>query len=200
MFYTEFGEEGHRVRLKMADREYPQACYCAITQSLMVDPVIDSEGNSYERDAIERWLSAGNSTSPITRNPLRRQDLRDNVAIRESIRQITAARQRPVAPVIPSSAVASSSVPTFAPSLSDSGNVEFFMSACSADSPNSMFVMLESTQPQGTARTPVNIRKLVFSKLFGSYKRPQSDIVCVVDISGSMGEFTSLNIKEFRFL
>jgi hypothetical protein len=143
----------------MADREYPQACYCAITQSLMVDPVIDGEGNSYERDAIERWLSAGNSTSPITRNPLRRQDLRDNVAIRESIRQITAARQRPAAPAAISAAT-SAPLPAFSPSLADGGNVEFFMSACPADAANSMFVMLESTQPEGTARTPVSLTSM----------------------------------------
>ncbi len=59
----------------------------------MVDPVIDAEGNSYERDAIDRWLQT-NSTSPVTRNPLRRQDLRENLGIRETIRQITAARQQ----------------------------------------------------------------------------------------------------------
>jgi len=35
----------------------------------MVDPVIDPEGNTYERSAIEDWLSK-NQTSPITRNPL----------------------------------------------------------------------------------------------------------------------------------
>ena len=137
----------------MADRDYPQACYCAITQMLMVDPVIDSEGNSYERNAIEQWLSSGHSTSPITRNPLQRSDLRDNVAIRESIRQITAARQRAFA--APSGQAAASAVPMFSPNVQDSGNVEFFMSACDADSPNDKFVMLESTQPQGSVRTPV---------------------------------------------
>lgn len=47
----------------------PEGFYCPIIQTLMVDPVIDPEGNTYERSAIEDWLSK-NQTSPITRNPL----------------------------------------------------------------------------------------------------------------------------------
>jgi len=37
---------------------------CPITHELMTDPVIDPDGNSYERSAIENWLKE-NSTSPI---------------------------------------------------------------------------------------------------------------------------------------
>ncbi len=37
---------------------------CSITHQLMTDPVIDPEGNSYERSAIEIWLKE-HSTSPI---------------------------------------------------------------------------------------------------------------------------------------
>ncbi len=38
---------------------------CAITQELMVDPVIAADGAVYERDAIATWLVA-NDTSPLT--------------------------------------------------------------------------------------------------------------------------------------
>jgi len=31
----------------------PKGFYCPITKTLMVDPVIDPEGNTYERSAIE---------------------------------------------------------------------------------------------------------------------------------------------------
>jgi hypothetical protein len=37
---------------------------CPITHELMTDPVIDPDGNSYERSAIENWLKQ-HATSPI---------------------------------------------------------------------------------------------------------------------------------------
>jgi hypothetical protein len=57
---------------------------CPITQELMVDPVIDPDGNSYERKAIEGWLRQ-NNTSPITRAPLAITDLRPNRALKQAI-------------------------------------------------------------------------------------------------------------------
>eukprot|EP01128_Nolandella_sp_AFSM9_P008725 TRINITY_DN5402_c0_g1_i1.p1 TRINITY_DN5402_c0_g1~~TRINITY_DN5402_c0_g1_i1.p1 ORF type:complete len:763 (-),score=155.00 TRINITY_DN5402_c0_g1_i1:7-2235(-) len=50
----------------------------------MVDPVIDPDGNSYERKAIEEWLGK-NSVSPVTRNPLTVAELRPNRALKDSI-------------------------------------------------------------------------------------------------------------------
>lgn len=44
--------------------EASSSFYCPITQELMTDPVVDPDGNSYERSAIEAWLK-NNSTSPI---------------------------------------------------------------------------------------------------------------------------------------
>jgi len=58
--------------------------YCPITAELMEDPVIDNEGNTYERNAILAWLVV-NSTSPITRQYLSVADLKPNRALRESI-------------------------------------------------------------------------------------------------------------------
>ena len=57
---------------------------CPITQELMIDPVIDPDGNSYERHAIEGWLRQ-NNTSPITRAPLSIKDLRPNRALKQAI-------------------------------------------------------------------------------------------------------------------
>ncbi|CAF1316855.1 unnamed protein product [Rotaria magnacalcarata] len=57
---------------------------CPITHELMVDPVIDGDGNSYERGAIEDWLQR-NGTSPITRAPLLVSDLRPNRALKTAI-------------------------------------------------------------------------------------------------------------------
>src|SRR5437868_2157923 len=42
---------------------------CPITQYIMRDPVMTSNGETYERDAIEEWLKH-NKTSPLTREPI----------------------------------------------------------------------------------------------------------------------------------
>lgn len=64
--------------------EPPSAFLCSIGLKIMKDPVIDPDGNSYEKDEIEKWLSIHN-TSPITRNPMTINDLRPNRALKESI-------------------------------------------------------------------------------------------------------------------
>ena len=46
----------------------------------MLEPVIDREGNTYERASIEQWLSKHN-TSPITRNSLNANHLVVNRAL-----------------------------------------------------------------------------------------------------------------------
>ena len=60
--------------------DYPEEFLCPISLGVMVDPVMDREGNTYERSAIEAWL-ASSSTSPITRNPLQRGHLVLNRAL-----------------------------------------------------------------------------------------------------------------------
>ena len=45
--------------------EMPDEFICPITRETMRDPVIASDGFSYEREAIERWLSE-HDTSPMT--------------------------------------------------------------------------------------------------------------------------------------
>lgn len=58
--------------------------YCQLTLQLFVDPVMDAEGNTYERAAIEEWIKK-KGTSPITRNPLSVSDLRYNRALKCAI-------------------------------------------------------------------------------------------------------------------
>ena len=56
---------------------------CPITHNLLtdlIDPVIDIDGYTYERSAIENWLR-DNGTSPITRKPMQISDLRPNRAL-----------------------------------------------------------------------------------------------------------------------
>jgi hypothetical protein len=64
--------------------EVPASCICPITGEPMRDPVVDREGNTYERAAIVDWLRR-NPTSPITRNPLSVHDLVPNRAVRDLV-------------------------------------------------------------------------------------------------------------------
>ena len=59
---------------------------CPITNEPFVDPVMDHEGNTYEKKAILEWLQR-NSTSPITRNPLTIDQLVPNRALKNLIEE-----------------------------------------------------------------------------------------------------------------
>jgi len=50
--------------------DYPPMFVCPITQELMKDPVIASDGHTYERAAIEKWTREGRNVSPMTNEPL----------------------------------------------------------------------------------------------------------------------------------
>jgi len=50
----------------------------------MQDPVVDNNGNTYERHAITDWIQR-NHTSPLTRGPLELTDLRPNRALKDMI-------------------------------------------------------------------------------------------------------------------
>jgi hypothetical protein len=43
---------------------------CPITKEMFIDPVVTTDGMTYERTAIERWFAAGNTTSPETNLPV----------------------------------------------------------------------------------------------------------------------------------
>ena len=56
---------------------------CPITQDVMKEPVIDKEGNTYEKSAILEWLKTNNK-SPITRNIISASELIPNRALIQS--------------------------------------------------------------------------------------------------------------------
>ncbi len=62
----------------------PEEYICPITNEIMVDPVIDPDGNSYEREAIMDWLRR-QQTSPITRHLLLPTQLAPNRALKNII-------------------------------------------------------------------------------------------------------------------
>jgi actin-related protein len=68
------------------DESVPSSFVCPITLQLMRDPVLLSDGLSYERIVIEAWL-ANNGTSPLTNAPLANKTVIPNVALRQSIEE-----------------------------------------------------------------------------------------------------------------
>lgn len=44
--------------------------FCPISQELMYNPVVASDGHTYERRHIEQWFKRGNKTSPLTNDKI----------------------------------------------------------------------------------------------------------------------------------
>ena len=65
--------------------EFPDNYKCPITQEIMTNPVIASDGHSYEKDAIKKWFDSGKRISPMT--GLRLDDIRliDNITLKKVI-------------------------------------------------------------------------------------------------------------------
>ena len=58
---------------------------CPLTLQIMSDPVVDTQGNTYERSAIETWIASQSSpTDPLNRQPISNV-LIPNMAIRSLI-------------------------------------------------------------------------------------------------------------------
>ena len=68
------------------DLEVPRAFTCPICKELMKDPVITSDGHTYERTEIEKWLKE-HSTSPVTNLELPNKTLTPNIGLRQSIEE-----------------------------------------------------------------------------------------------------------------
>ncbi len=59
---------------------------CPITRGIMQNPVTDSEGHTFEKEAIQEWLET-NPTCPLDRRPLRLTDLTPNHDLRNEIQE-----------------------------------------------------------------------------------------------------------------
>jgi U-box domain len=64
----------------------PRGFLCPLTLETMFDPVLDAEGNTYERYAILEWLKE-HRTSPISRRHLSERMLKPNNSLREAIHE-----------------------------------------------------------------------------------------------------------------
>lgn len=63
----------------------PDEFICPITQEVFQDPVMDSSGRSFERNAILMWLS-DNGTCPMTREPRRAFNYIPNPTMKAKVR------------------------------------------------------------------------------------------------------------------
>ncbi len=67
-----------------ADVTVPAQFKCPITMGVMSDPVCAADGHTYERRAIEEWLSK-KATSPMTGGPLTTKAVVPNFTLRSMI-------------------------------------------------------------------------------------------------------------------
>jgi len=63
----------------------PPEFICPITRDIMLEPVVDREGHTFERAAIEHWVVEHHNTCPISRAPLELADLVPNRALHDAI-------------------------------------------------------------------------------------------------------------------
>ncbi|XP_050428558.1 WD repeat, SAM and U-box domain-containing protein 1-like isoform X2 [Adelges cooleyi] len=68
-----------------ASVDVPDEFICPITQQIYRDPVICSDGYTYERAAIVSWFGRGKITSPLTNEPLLSKSMTPNVTIKKAI-------------------------------------------------------------------------------------------------------------------
>lgn len=68
------------------DSPFPMRYICSIGYEVMVDPVVSSDGHTYERANIEQWFTLSNR-SPKTNLPLRNKELFPNLALKETIEE-----------------------------------------------------------------------------------------------------------------
>ena len=73
---------GDEITIKLDDSELRDM---AGTQEFFVDPVIASDGQTYERSTIQKWMSQHN-TSPFTREELTSTELYPNIVIQKITR------------------------------------------------------------------------------------------------------------------
>lgn len=73
---------------RASNRELPEEFFCPLTKRIMKDPVVDNDGHTYEREAIERWLRA-QSSSPVTNEYLSLDMLKPNKKLKSKIYKAT---------------------------------------------------------------------------------------------------------------
>ncbi|XP_060839716.1 WD repeat, SAM and U-box domain-containing protein 1-like isoform X4 [Rhopalosiphum padi] len=65
--------------------DIPDEFICPITQQIFRDPVICSDGHTYDRSAMMSWFRRGKFSSPLTNEPLVSKSMTLNTTIKEAI-------------------------------------------------------------------------------------------------------------------
>ncbi len=73
-----------KLKSTIVKKKIPEEYLCPITHEVMTDPVVTSDGNTYERQAIEQWLKK-NNTSPLTNKPLANKKVIPNQHLKNTI-------------------------------------------------------------------------------------------------------------------
>ena len=81
----ERNQQMNQTTITCEDLRY-EAFVCPITQEIMQDPVITPHGMSFDRKAIIDWLCK-DQTCPLTKKPLKKEDLITNYALKSSIQE-----------------------------------------------------------------------------------------------------------------
>ncbi|GKA40904.1 U-box domain-containing protein kinase family protein [Tanacetum coccineum] len=79
LFLFRVGSEGQS--------QIPHYFVCPIFQETMQDPVVATDGFTYEAEAIKGWLDSGHNTSPMTNLELANSNLVPNHALRSAIQE-----------------------------------------------------------------------------------------------------------------
>ncbi|XP_025893929.1 WD repeat, SAM and U-box domain-containing protein 1 [Nothoprocta perdicaria] len=74
-----------RMKMESAPVAIPDEFLCPITRELMKEPVIAADGYSYEKEALENWLSSKRRSSPMTNLPLPSVLLTPNRSLKTAI-------------------------------------------------------------------------------------------------------------------
>lgn len=136
---------------------------CPITRDIMTDPVLGSDGHTYQRNAIVTWLQ-NHSNSPMTNSQMTIDDLKVNPSIRFLVDKYHAGSFGDVGIVRPSAIVSTDGI-----KLKSSSSI---YNGPDIDYTKVMITLAvdEDTIPDGLKGQTL----------------PQ-DVVCVIDHSGSMG-------------
>lgn len=148
----------------------PNEWFCPITIQLMINPVIGSDGHTYEKDAIEKWLSNNNS-SPITKAPMFISQLIPNIALRNIIQDFTALNKKAI--------------------LNPSNKTGIMTCIDSDDKITSSYTVYKLDDNNLNIHIPVIPPK--------NGNRKPTVIICVIDVSGSMDSPVSTDQEEHGF-
>ncbi|CAF1204336.1 unnamed protein product [Adineta ricciae] len=75
---------------KMSQENLLNSITCCITKAILHDPVVASDGFTYEREAIENWFKTSNR-SPMTNQELENLELKPNYAIKSILQMLQGA-------------------------------------------------------------------------------------------------------------